>query len=150
VWDDLPPIVKKMHPSFENLTITGTLGLQASLMDIHHNTSLKTILEDVSISSTPSYHIRFCSSKGVGLWLVARPSIYLFCITHSTFISTLHFCLGLIQPLASNFFTCECGHMFDASGMHLARCSFGGQQIATHDAIWHIMYALARESGHVI
>jgi len=38
-----------MHPSFESLAFMGALGLQAYLMDIHHNTSFKCILEDDSI-----------------------------------------------------------------------------------------------------
>jgi hypothetical protein len=94
--DGLPFIAKEMHPSFENLAETGTLGLHASLIDIHHDTSLKFILEDDSISSACKAHIRFCLGKGVGLWLVARPSIHLFHITHTTFTSTLCFHLGLI------------------------------------------------------
>ncbi len=105
-------------------------------MDIHHATSLRlSILEDDSIFLTSRGRIHFCSGKGSGLWLVVKPSICSFCITYFIFISMLHFCFGLIQPLASNFFTCECGHGLDASGMHLARCPFGCQQIATHDAI---------------
>jgi hypothetical protein len=36
---------------------------------------------------------------------------------------------------------CECGHMLDAFGTHLACCLFGGQQIITHDAIRDVMYA---------
>ncbi len=99
-----------MHLSFENLVVIGTLGLHASLIDIHHNTSLKSILEDESISLASRAHICSCLGKGVGLWLVARPSIHLFCITHITFTSTLYFRLGLIQPSASNLFTCECGY----------------------------------------
>jgi hypothetical protein len=58
--------------------------------------------------------------------LVARPSICSFCITHSTFTSTLHFRLNLIQPLASGCFTCECEPELDAFGTHLACCPFGG------------------------
>jgi len=48
-WDSLPPVAKKMHLSFESLVIIGTLSLEASLMDIHHDTSFKCILEDDSI-----------------------------------------------------------------------------------------------------
>jgi hypothetical protein len=132
-----------MHPSFENLAIFDTPSLHASLMDIHHNTSLRSILEDDYISSTFKTHIPFCLSKGVGLWLVVKPFIYSFCITHFIFSSMLHFCFSLIQPSASNLFTYECGHELDASGMHLTHCLFGGQQIATHDAIQNIMYAFA-------
>jgi hypothetical protein len=45
---------------------------------------------------------------------------------------------------------CDCGHGLNASGMHLARCPFGGQQIATHDAIKNIIYALVWKCGHVV
>jgi hypothetical protein len=34
-------------------------------MDIHHDTSFRSILEDDSISFTFKVHICFCSSKGV-------------------------------------------------------------------------------------
>jgi hypothetical protein len=54
----------------------------------------------------------------------------------------LCFCFGLIQHSTSSFLTCECGHGLDAFGMHLVRCPFRGQQIATHDAIQNVMYAL--------
>jgi hypothetical protein len=73
-------------------------------IDIHHNTSLKSILEDNSISSTFKIRIRSCLGKGAGLWLVVRPFICLFHITHFIFTSTLHFHLSLIQPLTSNIF----------------------------------------------
>jgi hypothetical protein len=36
------------------------------LMDIHHDTSLKSILGDDSIFSTSKAHICSCSSKGYG------------------------------------------------------------------------------------
>ncbi len=49
----LAPIAKEMHLCFEGLAITSALGLHASLMDIHHDTSLRSILEDDSISFTP-------------------------------------------------------------------------------------------------
>jgi hypothetical protein len=131
----LPPVARVMHPSFESLTITGTPCLHASFMDIHHNTSLRFILEDDSISSTFRTCICFCSNKGVGLWLLVKPYIRLFCIPHFTFTSTLCFCFGLIQPSIFNLFTCECGHKLDASSTHLIHCPFGGQWIAKHDAI---------------
>jgi hypothetical protein len=102
---------------------------------MHHNTSFKSILEDGSISLTSRARIHFSLGKGARLWLVARPSIRPFHITHYTFTSTLHFCFGLIQPSTSSIFTCECGHKLDAFGTHLACCPFGGRRIATHDAI---------------
>jgi hypothetical protein len=117
----------EMHPSFESLVVIGASSLQATLMDIHHDTSFRSILEDDSISSTFRARIQFCSGKGVGLWLVVRPSICLFHITHIIFTLTLHFHLGLIQPLASSFLTCECGHRLDVFGTHLICCLFGVQ-----------------------
>jgi len=104
-------------------------------MNIHHDTSLMSILEDDTIPSSSKAYIRFCLGKGARLWLVVRPSIRLICITHSIFTSTLRFCFSLIQPLASSLFTCECGHGLDAFGTHLACYPFGSQWIATHDAI---------------
>jgi hypothetical protein len=32
--------------------------------------------------------------------------------------------------------------------MHLAHCPFGGQHIATHDAIKDLMYAFVRKNEH--
>jgi hypothetical protein len=60
----------------------------------------------------------------------------------------MHFCLNLIKPLAFSLLTCECGHRLNGSGMHLTHLPFGGQQIATHDAIKDIMCAFVRKSGH--
>jgi hypothetical protein len=62
-------------------------------MDIHHDTSLRFILEDDSISLTSRACICSCLGKGVGLWLVVRPFISLFCIAHFTFTSALLFVL---------------------------------------------------------
>jgi hypothetical protein len=120
------------------------------LMNIHHNTSLKFILEDDSISSTSRPHICFYSSKGARLWLVIRPSICLSHITHFTFTLALHFCLGLIQPSTFIFLTCECAHELDASNMHLTHCPFKGQRITTHDAIQDVMYAFVQKNGHAL
>ncbi len=134
-WNDLPLEVREMHPFFESLIVIGAPSLHAFFMDFHHDTSFKSILENDSISSTSKTHIHFCSNKGAGLWLVVRPSIHSFRITHSIFTSTLHFHLGLIQPLTFSLLMCECGHILDAFGMHLIHCLFEGQRIATHDAI---------------
>ncbi len=126
-WNGFPLATSEMHLSFKSLTIISTPNLQASLMDFHHDTSLRSILEDDSISSTFRTHIFFCSGKRIRLWLAMKPSIYSFHIAHSTFTLTLRFCFGLIQPSASNFLTCECGHRLNASGTHLTRCPFGCQ-----------------------
>ncbi len=90
-----------MHPPFENLRITNTLSLHPKLA--------------------------FLFGKGVRLWLIVRPSICSFCIAHFTFISTLHFCFGLIYSLAFSLFMCECEHGLNATAMHLTCCPFGGQ-----------------------
>jgi len=118
--------VKDMHPSFESLVVIDTRGLQVFLMDNHHDTSFRFILEDDSISLASRAHICSCLGKGARLWLIARPSIHLFLIAQSTFALTLHFHLGLIQLLTFNLFTCECGHGLDTSNMHLAHCPLGG------------------------
>jgi hypothetical protein len=115
--------------SFESLTVINAPGLLASLMDIHHDTSLKSILKDNSISSAFKAHIHSCLSKGARLWLVVRPFIYSFHIAHFTFTLALHFHLGLIQLSTSSLFMYECGHGLDASNTHLAHYPFGGQQI---------------------
>jgi hypothetical protein len=96
-------------------------------MDIHHNTSLRFILEDDSISLTSKACMHSCLGKGVGLWLVVKPYIRLFCITHFIFTSTLCFLLNLIQPSTYSTFTCECGHMLDTFGTHIICCLLGGQ-----------------------
>ncbi len=48
--DGFPSPTRDMHPSFESL-VTGTSSLQVSLMNFHHDTSLRSISEDDSISS---------------------------------------------------------------------------------------------------
>jgi hypothetical protein len=97
-----------------------------SLMDIHHNTSFESILEDDSIFSTFKAYICSCLGKGAGLWLIVKPSIYSFWIAHFTFTLTLHFCFSLIQHSTSNFFSCECGHGLNASNTPLTHCPFEG------------------------
>jgi len=117
-------------------------------MDIHHDTSFKSILEDGSISLVYIACICSCSSKWVGLWLIVKPSICSFHIAHSIFTSSLHFHFSLIQPSTYNLLMCECGHGLDASSTHLTRCLFGGQWITIDDAIIDIMYAFNRKNGH--
>jgi hypothetical protein len=95
-------------------------------MHIRHDTSFRSILEDDSISLALRARIRFCLSKGARLWLVVRLSIYSFRIAHSTFTLMLHFCLDLIQLLASSLLMFECGYGLDAFGTHVACCPFGG------------------------
>ncbi len=108
------------------------------------------ILKDDSIFLASRARICSYSGKGVGLWLVARPSICSFSITHSIFISTLCFPLNLIQLLTYNLLTCEYGHRLDTFGTHLVRCLFGGQWIVTHDIIQNVMYAFAWKSGQAV
>jgi hypothetical protein len=86
----------EMLHSFESLVVIGALGLHVYLMDIHHDTSLRSILEDDSISLASKAHICSCSGKGAGLWLIIKPSIHSFRIAHSTFTPVLHFHFGLI------------------------------------------------------
>jgi hypothetical protein len=136
-----------MHHFFENLVVFGAPSLQAYWMDVHHDTSLRFILEDDSInSSTFKTRIHFCLGKGVGLWLIAKPYTRSFHIAHFTLTSTLCFCFGFIQPLASNFLTCECAHVWQT----LVCCSFGGQWITTYDTIQDVMYLLIWKRGHVV
>jgi hypothetical protein len=71
-------------------------GTLASIMDLHHDTSLRSILEDDFISLTSRTCICYCSGKRVGLWLVVRSFICLFHITCFIFTSTLRFCFCLI------------------------------------------------------
>jgi hypothetical protein len=96
------------------------------LMDIHHDTSLRSILEDDSISLASKTCICFCLGKGARLWLIVKPSIYSFRIAHFIFTLALFFHLGLIQPLTFSLFMCECGHGLDTFGMHLTCCLFKG------------------------
>ncbi len=72
--DGLLHVVREMHFSFENLTVSNTLDLQAFLMDIHHDTSLKSIFEDDSISLTFRAHICFFfQARGQGYgWLLSH------------------------------------------------------------------------------
>ncbi len=60
----------------------------------------------------------------------------------------LHFHFDLIQPLIYSLLMCECGYGLDKFGTHLTCCLFEGQQIATHDVIKDVMYALAQKNGH--
>jgi hypothetical protein len=117
--DGLLIVVKEMHPSFENLVVIGAPSLQASLMDIHHNTSLKFILENGSISLASKARICSYSSKRARLWLVVKSSISLFRIAHFTFTSALRFHLNLIQPSTFCFLKCECGHKLETFNTHL-------------------------------
>jgi hypothetical protein len=70
-----------MHPSFESLVVINTWSWYASLMDINHDTFLKSILEDDFIFSASKVHIHSCLGKGAGLWLIVY--IYPF-ILHCT------------------------------------------------------------------
>ncbi len=146
----LPHATKEIHPSFESLVVIGSPGSQDFFMDIHHDTSFRSILEDDSISSTSRIRICSCLGKGIGLWLISKLSIHSFHIAHFTFTSSLCFHLDLIQPSTSNFFTCERGHVFDTLGTHLTCCLFGNRWIATHDVIRNIMYTLAQKNGHIV
>jgi hypothetical protein len=116
VQNSLNPLVtKEMHLSFESLAIIDTPSLQASLMNIYHDTSFRYILENDFISLESKAYIHSCLGKRVELWLIVRPFICSFRITHFNFTSSLRFRFCLIQPLASNIFTCECGHGLNAS-----------------------------------
>jgi hypothetical protein len=52
-------------------------------MNIHHDTSLKSILEDDFVFSIFRTCICSCLGKGAKLWLIVRPSICLFHMAHS-------------------------------------------------------------------
>jgi hypothetical protein len=82
-----------MHPFFYSLTVVSTPSLHAFFMNIHHDTSFNSILEDDSILSSSRACIHSCLGKGSRLWLVAKPPICSFSITHSTFTLVLHFVL---------------------------------------------------------
>jgi hypothetical protein len=74
-------------------------------MNIHHDTSLRFILEDDFGFLVSRVRVHSCSGKGAMVWLITKPFICLFHIAHFTFILRLRFCLSLIQPLISSFFT---------------------------------------------
>ncbi len=60
----LPLAAREMHPSFESLIVINAPSLQASLMDIHHDTSLGFILEDDIIFLPSRTHIFFFQLRG--------------------------------------------------------------------------------------
>ncbi len=62
--DGFPFVANEMHPSFENMIVIIVSSLQTFLMDIHHNSSLRSILEDDSISLASKSCIRSYSGKG--------------------------------------------------------------------------------------
>jgi len=142
--------LKKCIFFFESLTIIGILSLRAFLMNIHHDTSFRFILEEDFIFLTFKICNRSCLNKGARLWLIARSYICSFCITHFIFTSTLCFRLGSIQPSTFSLFTCEYDHELDASSTHLTDCSFESQQIITHDAIRNVIYVFTQNNGHDI
>jgi len=102
--DGLLPVANEMHSSFEILVIIDALGLQTSLINIHHDTFLRSILEDDFISLISRTRIHFCLGKRARQWLVARPYFYSFHIADSIFTSMLcFFCLNLIQLSTLSF-----------------------------------------------
>jgi hypothetical protein len=93
-----------------------------------------SILEDDSIFSSSRGSYLFLFKQG-GKAMVGSYAIYLF-VSHRTFYFHLNVAFSFWFDLAFEFlFMCECGHRLDAYGKHLVCCSFGGQQIVTHDAI---------------
>jgi hypothetical protein len=89
--DGFPPATREKHLLKKSLAVISIASLHAFLMDIHHDTSLRFILKDDSIFSASKVHIHSYLNKGARPWLVVRPFIHSFCITHSIFISTLCF-----------------------------------------------------------
>jgi len=85
-----------MHLSFESLTIIDAPSLQASLMDIHHNTLFKSTSKDESIFLASRARICSYANKGARLWLIVKPFIHSFHITDFTLTSMLRFCFDLI------------------------------------------------------
>jgi hypothetical protein len=86
--DGLAPTVREMHLCFESLAIISALSLRASLMDIHHDTSFKFILEDDSISLAFKTYIHSCLGKTEGYgWLFNHLSI------HSHILFSPHICI---------------------------------------------------------
>jgi hypothetical protein len=85
-----------MHPSFESLEIFDAPCIHAFVMNVHHDTLFRSILEDDSIFSTSKARICYCLGNGARLWLIARSYICSFCIAHFTFTLVLRFHLDLI------------------------------------------------------
>jgi hypothetical protein len=99
----LPHVAREMHLSFENNNYWRPKSISINTTQ-QHNTSLRSILEYDSISSTSRARICSCLGKGARLWLVTKPSIYSFRIAHFTFILVLFFVMikGEIMWYQSN------------------------------------------------
>jgi len=96
-------------------------------MDFHHDTSFRSILEDNPFLQHLKLAFVLVRTRGHDYgWLVIRPSIHPFCITHFTFTLVLRFHFGLIQPSTFNLLICEGGHGLDTFDMYLIHCPFGG------------------------
>jgi hypothetical protein len=112
----IPHVAKEMHPSTESLVVIGAPNLHASLMDIHHDTSLRSILEADSISLASRTCICSCSSRGQGYgWLLGHLFVRfalhtLFSPQHCIFVSVWFSLRYLIIPCVS----------VDTSWTHLA------------------------------
>jgi hypothetical protein len=77
VQNGLPTIAREVHPSFESLAIINAPSLQASLMDIHHDTSLRFTLGMAPFPQHPELTFVLVQAKGQGYeWLIGYLSIY--------------------------------------------------------------------------
>jgi hypothetical protein len=74
-WDSAILLNKGMK--YWDSAVIGAPSLQASLMDIHHYTSLRSILEDDFVSSTSRIRIVFVQARGQGYgWLLGHLSVH--------------------------------------------------------------------------
>jgi len=66
-----------MHPSSKSLTVNGAPSLHVFLLDIHHDTSFRSILENDFITLTSKAHIYFVWARGQGYdWLLGHLYVY--------------------------------------------------------------------------
>ncbi len=75
-----------------------------------------------------------------------------FHLLSNVFSSTMLTKLSLPHPLILGLtHYISCGELLDPLGIHLFQCAYGGERIASHDAVWDAFASIVRNAGfHVL
>ncbi len=144
-WDLLlPPTC--VSSSFEQFIKQQMVQLQDSILEhLHHHTFSSMFSNKIF----KPHHVRilWCSSLGVGIWLIIQPMFPTFQLSSLVF-STI-FQTQLIFPHLSitNIFQCMCTHPIDLMCIHLLRCAHGNKCTRTHDAICNTFITITQDDS---
>ncbi len=96
-------------------------------------------------SNSHQTHLRSYARPGTWVWMFVHPVIPYFHLPSNVFSFALWTRLGLPHPLAFSLTHCIYDQPLNPMGIHLLRCTHGGERTTSHDVVQDVFMSIVKD-----